>query len=147
MNDIALLTLDQVKYWKDPEKRKACRAAYYAKHPDRVYASVSASRAKNKDHYNRLTAFYIKISKARKAGDEVKARLLSQAREEYKKAWRAANRPAMDEVTRIKYCECTRLKQRYRALIYYYKHKKYDLEKVKELELQRDKAIKDVMEK
>ena len=147
MNDLILLTIDQVNYWKDPEKRKASRAAYYAKHPDRAYASYCRSRAKNKDHYNRLNAFYIKIFKAQKAGDEVKARLLSQAREEYKKAWRAANRPAMDEATRIKYCECTRLKQRYRALIYYYKHKKHDFEKVKELEMQRDKAVKDMMEK
>lgn len=136
-----LLTPKQVEYWKDPEKKRQEQRAKYVRYPKRIYEINRAWQQKNKDYYNALMNFAQKIRKARLARDEMAVNLLVQEKEEYKKAWRAKNRPAMDEETRWAYCEIRRVRERYNSRIWYYKNKKHDLKKANELARKRDAEI------
>lgn len=141
-----LLTPKQVEYWKDPEKKRQEQRAKYVRYPKRIYALNRAWQKKNKDYYNALMRIHQKLLKARRSNNEMEVRLLLQEKEEFKKAWRAKNRPAMDEKTRWAYCEIRRVKERYNSRIWYYKNKKHDMQKAEELIEKRDAEI-EVLEK
>ena len=132
IKDSSLLTPSQVDYWKNPEKKRVQQRAKYKRYPKRIYEIARNWQKKNPKYFSKLVYFCQKIRKAKEAGDLAEMQLLVQAREEYKRAWRAANRPQMDEVDRLKYCEAKRVKKRLNGLISYYR-RIGNIEKVNEL--------------
>ena len=85
-----LLSDDQIRYWKDPEKMRAKQRAKYKRYPEKIKAINKAWQEKNKEHFKTLIRFGVAICTARKKGNLEKASLLCAAREEYKKQHRNA---------------------------------------------------------
>ena len=83
-----LLSDDQIRYWKDPEKMRAQQRAKYKRYPEKIKAMNKAWQEKNKEHYKTLIRFGVAICTARKKGNLARASLLCAAREEYKKQHR-----------------------------------------------------------
>ena len=90
-----LLSDDQIRYWKNPEKMRAKQRAKYKRYPEKIKAINKAWQKKNKEHFKTLIRFGVAICIARKKGNLAKASVLCAAREEYKKQHRhAANAQA-----------------------------------------------------
>ena len=85
-----LLSDDQIRYWKDPEKMRAKQRAKYKRYPEKIKAINKAWQEKNKEHFKTLIRFGVAICTARKKGNLAKVSLLCAAREEYKKQHRHA---------------------------------------------------------
>ena len=83
-----LLSDDQIRYWKNPEKMRAKQRAKYKRYPEKIKAINKAWQEKNKEHFKTLIRFGVAIYTARKKGNLAKASLLCAAREEYKKQHR-----------------------------------------------------------